>query len=320
MLNLTNNMVDYMYYSLDAALPVNASSLSIRSCGGEYIYVFASSSAAPAGAAPVPLRRLSSSSHSASASYEHSFALPAAAAAAAAAGGSTRLNILVAAMGLQAVPIAPAACKGLQSIRAGKVDLSTAGWQSKWVFPGEAAQYYSPAGSAQAPWAPVEASGGSAPTSWFKASMALPSAPPQESHSSQGPFPQLAYALDMQGATKGLLWVNGFLLGRYNLERGQCSGACAPPQHGPVCSIFWHNCSEPTQRFYGVPSSLLQPADNLVVLFEEASTVPVPGSGPAAPSPPPQLPGSVGRRAAPAAEEARNLATVALVVLTEHPF
>ena len=62
-----------------------------------------------------------------------------------------------------------------------------------------------------------------------------------------------------------------------------------------------------------MPSSLLVEKDNLVVLFEETALVPVPGQGPVAPSPPPRPAG------APSPGAPRNLATVQLVALTEHP-
>ena len=217
-------------------------------------------------------------------------------------------------MGLSTSP-RPGSCKGLTAVAAGKRDLTLAGWASAWVLPGEEKGYYTPAGAATAPWAPVDASGGAAPTSWFRATFDLPPPPPASGGPAYPPGapPQLAYAMDLLGATKGVLYVNGVNLGRYNLELGQCSGPCAPPQHGSYCYIHWHNCGLPTQRFYHVPSSLLVEKDNLVVLFEETALVPVPGQGPVAPSPPPRPTG------APPPGAPRNLATVQLVALTEHP-
>ena len=148
-------------------------------------------------------------------------------------------------------------------------------------------------------------------TSWFSTHIDLP-APPLPLQNASTPPPQLAFALDLLGATKGVVWVNGVNLGRYNLELGVCKGPCAPPVHGGQCYIFWRNCGLPTQRYYHVPSSLLQPTDNLVVLFEETNEVPVSGSGPAMPSPPPR---AVGHRSS----TQRDLSKVSLVALVAHP-
>lgn len=307
-LNLTENLVDYMYYSLQLDAAVNASTLSVGTCGGEYVYVFV-------GGARAPLRYAHAPPPRAAELPTHHFALPASSLA--------RVSILVSAMGLSTSP-SPASCKGLRHVSAGGQDLSTRGWTSRWVFAGEAGQWYTAEGSASAPWAPVAPQGGSVPTSWFKALLPHP-APAAAAAAAQlaaaqqrpqAPPPQLAYALDMQGATKGVAWVNGFNIGRYNLEAGHCTGECAPPFHGPICYIFWRNCNSSTQRFYHVPESVLVPGDNLVVLFEEAVEVPSTGGGPVAPSPPP-LPAQ--QRAAPPGGGARDLSTVALVALTEHP-
>jgi hypothetical protein len=302
MLNLTNNEVDYMYYSLQLDTPLNASELKVSTCGGEYVYAFAREGGGGALVSLLPAQPARAPRDA------HAFSLPGEGPAA------TALYILVSAMGLSTSP-RPGSCKGLTAVAAGKRDLTLAGWASAWVLPGEEKGYYTPAGAATAPWAPVDASGGAAPTSWFRATFDLPPPPPASGGPAYPPGapPQLAYAMDLLGATKGVLYVNGVNLGRYNLELGQCSGPCAPPQHGSYCYIHWHNCGLPTQRFYHVPSSLLVEKDNLVVLFEETALVPVPGQGPVAPSPPPRPTG------APPPGAPRNLATVQLVALTEHP-
>lgn len=72
-------------------------------------------------------------------------------------------------------------------------------------------------------------------------------------------------------ACRAVVWFNGFNLGRYWLLPGQCSGACAPPMHDGVCSLYWKDgsCGKPTQHLYAVPLHLVKPSGNLVVLFEE---------------------------------------------------
>ena len=290
MLNLTENTVDYAYYVLDVANPVNARTLEVTTCGGEYVYAFADGT---------ELER-----HVArTARTQHSFSLFRS--------SVQNISILVAAMGLSTSP-SPQSCKGLVKVVAGNTSLTNAGWETRWVFAGEAAQVYTPAGAAAARWAPVASDGGNVPTSWFRTSFDLPQPLPGAAIAvAEGAPPQLAYALDLAGATKGVAWVNGFNIGRYNLELGVCSGPCAPPLHGGACYIWWRNCGLPTQRYYHVPTSLLQPSDNLVVLFEEAAAVPSSGEGPVAPSPPPGAPQLRGT--------ARDLSRVALVALTAHP-
>lgn len=298
MLNLTHSTVDYMYFSLTPASPVNASTLKVNTCGGEYVYVFASSGASTS-AARLVSRRPS----------EHLFALD---------GGAATIHILVSAMGLSTGP-SPKSCKGVVRVVAGSTDLSTEGWTSRWVFHGEVEKIFTPAGAAAAAWTPVASDGGTIPTSWFKTTFDLPPPPAGALNVLPGAPPQLAYALDLTGATKGVAWVNGFNLGRYNLELGVCNGDCAPPHHGTACYIYWRNCGLPTQRFYHIPTALLQPTGNLIVLFEETATVPVAGQGPAAPSPPPPRPGAAARVEPAALGTARNLGTVALVALDAHP-
>ena len=304
MLNFTHALVDYMYYSLTPAAPVNATTLKVSTCGGEYVYVFASKSAAAHSAARLVSRRPN----------EHIFSLPA--------GGAATIHILVSAMGLSTGP-SPKSCKGVVKVVAGSTDLSNEGWASRWVFKGEAEKVFTQAGAAAAVWSPVPPDGGDVPTSWFKTTFDLPPPPVGAFDVAPGAEPQLAYALDLLGATKGVAWVNGFNIGRYNLELGVCTGDCAPPHHGTQCYIYWRNCGLPTQRFYHVPSAILRPTGNLVVLFEETATVPVAGQGPAAPSPPPPRPGKAAQSAlhadAAASGTPRNLATVALVALDAHP-
>jgi hypothetical protein len=288
----------------------------VSTCGGEYVYAFARGGGGGGGAGA--LVALPPAQPARAPRDAHAFALPAEGPAAAA----TALYILVSAMGLSTSP-RPGSCKGLTAVAAGKRDLTLAGWASAWVLPGEEKGYYTPAGAAAAPWAPVDASGGAAPTSWFRATFDLPPPPPPAAGGGAayppGAPPQLAYAVDLLGATKGVLYVNGVNLGRYNLELGKCSGSCAPPQHGDYCYIHWKNCGLPTQRWYHVPTSLLAESGNLVVLFEETATVPEAGQGPVAPSPPPSRP-VAGRAAARlVGSTPRNLATVQLVALGEHP-
>jgi hypothetical protein len=324
-LGLTRNRVDYAFYTLtvNASVVANATTLEVSTCGGEYVYLFAAQGQAGAGAGAGAGAAIKAAALAVDAGRtSHTFALPPTST-----GGSssstTTLSVLVSAMGLSTSPT-PTSCKGVRTVRAGgggKVDLTTLGWSTQWVFAGEAAQVYTPAGAAAADWQPVGPDGGATILSWFKSHVDLPPTPPPAAAAAAAaaaPPPQLAYALDLLGATKGVAWVNGVNIGRYNLEAGQCNGPCAPPIHAGTCYIFWANCGKPTQRFYHVPASILQPTGNLVVLFEETNTVPQAGQGPVAPSPPPRPRGEDGLAAPPAPGLPRDLTTVALVALVQH--
>ncbi|XP_074585621.1 LOW QUALITY PROTEIN: beta-galactosidase 5-like [Curcuma longa] len=77
-------------------------------------------------------------------------------------------------------------------------------------------------------------------------------------------------ALDMGSMGKGEVWINGQSIGRYWT-------ASAPNEHCNSCSYTGtyrspkcqSNCGQPTQRWYHVPRSWLQPSRNLLVVFEE---------------------------------------------------
>ena len=328
MLALTHGKVDYMYYTLTPAAPIaNVSLLTVGTCGGEYVYVFAD------GVALMPVLRAADATSQRRTMHDYSF-VP----------GSTvqRLDILISAMGLSTSPT-PKSCKGIKRVVVDGTNdtLTNAGWTSRWMFAGEVARYYTATGAATAPWAPVASSGGTVPTSWFKAILDLPPAVTanaiQEDGDTVAP-PQQAYALDLWGATKGVAWVNGFNIGRYNLELGVCgaanvNGSCAPPIHGGQCYIWFRNCGLPTQRYYHVPTALLNATGNLLVLFEETATVPVANEGPLAPSPPPvsaavareRIVGSSSSTSQAMTHRSestpmlRNLSRIALVSITDHP-
>ena len=77
----------------------------------------------------------------------------------------------------------------------------------------------------------------------------------------------------MVGTNKGVVFVNGFELGRHYLTPGGCTGACAPPIKNGHCYMHWSGCGEPTQTLYHIPTPVLKPSGNVVVLFEETAGV-----------------------------------------------
>ncbi|XP_057811803.1 beta-galactosidase 5-like [Salvia miltiorrhiza] len=94
------------------------------------------------------------------------------------------------------------------------------------------------------------------PLRWYKAYCEAPNG--------DGPL-----ALDMGSMGKGQVWINGQSIGRYwtAVANGSC-GVChyTGPYRSPKCQA---DCGQPTQRWYHVPRSWLQPKQNLVVLVEE---------------------------------------------------
>jgi hypothetical protein len=130
---------------------------------------------------------------------------------------------------------------------------------------GEADAIYSEEGVAKVAWSSLtRAAEADARLAWFKARIDLPAAP-------SPPAAQTAYALDLSSMNKGVAFVNGFDLGRYWMLPGKCSGSCAPPVKNGHCYEHWTDCGEPTQTLYHVPTELLRPTGNLVVLFEETA-------------------------------------------------
>ncbi|KAI3461445.1 hypothetical protein Pfo_018108 [Paulownia fortunei] len=79
-------------------------------------------------------------------------------------------------------------------------------------------------------------------------------------------------ALDFTGMGKGQAWINGQSIGRYwptyTAPNSVCTDSCN--YRGSFSpSKCMKNCGKPTQKFYHVPRSWLQPSANVLVLFEE---------------------------------------------------
>ena len=197
------------------------------------------------------------------------------------------LQLLSVAMGLSNGGVGPNSRKGLYAtgplsngsacmVRVNGVDVTTRPWQMKWLMSGETKKIYSPESTGAVTWQPASAVPETASLVWFKALFDLPagsSASVPNSTATAEPPAQLSYALSMVGANKGVAYVNGFELGRYWLEVGECKGQCAPPIKNGHCYMHWKGCGEPTQTLYHVPTPVLKPQGNLVVIFEETASV-----------------------------------------------
>ncbi|KAK4429296.1 Beta-galactosidase 3 [Sesamum alatum] len=145
----------------------------------------------------------------------------------------------------------------LDGLDQGKRDLSSQTWSYKVGLKGEQMNLVAPDKVSSVEWAQVSAiAQNQQPLRWYKAYFDAPS----------GDEP---LALDMRSMGKGQVWINGQNIGRYWMAyaNGSC-GVChyAGTFRATKCQV---GCGQPTQRWYHVPRSWLQPTQNLIVLFEE---------------------------------------------------
>ena len=179
-----------------------------------------------------------------------------------------RLDILTCAMGMSNSNVGPDSVKGLQStVTVDGAPISsktTSPWIHSWILQGEAQQIFTPSGTGSVEWTPLTPSlEANATIVWFKGFMDLPRAAPGAT--------QTAYVLDLSTMNKGVAYVNGFNIGRYWLQLGECSGMCAPPVKSGHCYMHWKGCGRPTQTLYHIPNEVLKQTGNMVVLFEETA-------------------------------------------------
>ncbi|KAJ4831119.1 hypothetical protein Tsubulata_010635 [Turnera subulata] len=178
--------------------------------------------------------------------------------------GSNKISLLSVAVGLPNVGLHfetwNAGVLGpvtLQGLNAGTLDLSGWKWSYKVGLKGEGFNLHTASGSASVEWAEGSLLAQKQPLTWYKTSFNAPA----------GNDP---LALDMGSMGKGQVWVNGRSIGRHwpaYIAHGSC-GACnyAGTFDDKKCRT---NCGEPSQRWYHVPRSWLNPTGNLLVVFEE---------------------------------------------------
>ncbi|KAH6770173.1 beta-galactosidase 3 [Perilla frutescens var. hirtella] len=144
----------------------------------------------------------------------------------------------------------------LNGLDQGRRDLTRQTWCYKVGLTGEKINLISPDKVLSVEWTGTEAIARTQPLQWYKAYFDAPS----------GDEP---LALDMGSMGKGQVWINGQSIGRYwtAIANGSC-GVChyTGAHRAPKCQV---GCGQPTQRWYHVPRSWLQPTQNLIVLFEE---------------------------------------------------
>ncbi|KAJ4831118.1 hypothetical protein Tsubulata_010634 [Turnera subulata] len=200
--------------------------------------------------------------------------------------GSNKISLLSVAVGLPNVGLHfetwNAGVLGpvtLQGLNAGTLDMSKWKWSYKLEIviymyresfisvslsclrqiglKGEGLKLHTAGGSASAKWAEGSALAQKQPLQWYKTTFNAPA----------GNDP---LALDMGSMGKGLMWVNGQCIGRHwptYIARGNCAPCnYAGYFEDKKCRT---KCGEPSQRWYHVPRSWLNPSGNLLVVFEE---------------------------------------------------
>ncbi|XP_078441975.1 beta-galactosidase 5-like [Wolffia australiana] len=179
--------------------------------------------------------------------------------------GSNRIALLSVAMGLPNVGahyetwstgvVGPV---GLHGLDEGRRDLTWQQWSYQVGLRGEAMNLNSLEGTSSVEWMAGSLVGQNLqPLTWYKAHFDAPG----------GDEP---LALDMGSMGKGQIWVNGQSVGRYwtaAAPEGYCAGCNYKGTYRPPkCQA---GCGGPTQRWYHLPRSWLQPSGNLLVVFEE---------------------------------------------------
>ncbi|KAH7575019.1 hypothetical protein JRO89_XS02G0036400 [Xanthoceras sorbifolium] len=145
----------------------------------------------------------------------------------------------------------------LHGLDEGKRDLSWKKWSYKSGLKGETINSDSRNGIPVVDWRPLSlAEQKQQLLTWYKAKFDAP----------EGDEP---LALDMGSMTKGQVWINGQSIGRYwtATANGNCSVCSYSGTYRPTrCQS---GCDQPTQQWYHVPRSWLEPKENSLIVFEE---------------------------------------------------
>nr|KYP36940.1 Beta-galactosidase [Cajanus cajan] len=178
--------------------------------------------------------------------------------------GNNKISLLSIAVGLPNVGVhfetwnagvlGPVTLKGLNE---GTRDLAKQKWSYKIGLKGEALNLNTVSGSTSVEWVQGSLLAKKQPLTWYKTTFSTPA----------GNDP---LALDMISMGKGQVWINGRSIGRHwpgYIAHGGC-GDCyyAGTYTDKKCRT---SCGEPSQRWYHIPRSWLNPSGNYLVVFEE---------------------------------------------------
>lgn len=143
----------------------------------------------------------------------------------------------------------------LNGLDQGKKDLSSQRWSYQIGLKGESLNIISQAENSQVYWREATEQK-QQPLTWYKAGFNTP----------KGDEP---LALDMSSMGKGQVWINGQNIGRYYtiFAKGNCSSCSySGTYRAHKCEL---GCGQPTQQWYHVPRSWLNPTQNQLIVFEE---------------------------------------------------
>ncbi|URD97752.1 beta-galactosidase [Musa troglodytarum] len=146
----------------------------------------------------------------------------------------------------------------LHGVDEGSKDLTWQKWSYQLGLKGEAMNLNSLEGASSVEWMQGSlVAQNEQPLTWYRAYFDAPG----------GNDP---LALDMGSMGKGHVWINGQSIGRYwtAYAPNEYCNSCnyRGTYRSPKCQS---GCGQPTQRWYHVPRSWLQPTRNLLVVFEE---------------------------------------------------
>ncbi|NP_001265889.1 beta-galactosidase-like precursor [Cicer arietinum] len=178
--------------------------------------------------------------------------------------GNNKISLLSVAVGLPNVGLhfetwnvgvlGPVTLKGLNE---GTRDLSWQKWSYKVGLKGESLSLHTITGGSSVDWTQGSLLAKKQPLTWYKATFNAPA----------GNDP---LGLDMSSMGKGEIWVNDQSIGRHwpgYIAHGSC-GDCdyAGTFTNTKCRT---NCGNPTQTWYHIPRSWLNPTGNVLVVLEE---------------------------------------------------
>lgn len=147
----------------------------------------------------------------------------------------------------------------LKGLNGGDKNLTSQEWKYQIGLKGEKSQFYMGKSTTTATWASGSDFPKKQPMIWYKTTFDAPN----------GNDP---IALNLLGMGKGVAWVNGQSIGRYwpayIAPASGCTDSCdyRGAYNSGKCLT---NCGQPSQIFYHVPRSWVQPTGNVLVLFEE---------------------------------------------------
>ncbi|WJX91005.1 hypothetical protein P8452_72843 [Trifolium repens] len=178
--------------------------------------------------------------------------------------GNNKISLLSITVGLPNVGVhfetwnagvlGPVTLKGLNE---GTRDLSRQKWSYKIGLEGEALKLHTLSRSTSVGWVQGSLLAIRKPLTWYKTSFRTPA----------GNDP---LALDMSSMGKGQVWINGRNIGRHwpgYIARGKCGDCYYAGTYTETKCLT--NCGQPSQKWYHVPRSWLNPRGNYLVVFEE---------------------------------------------------